>query len=791
MATPDTWDLAQTDAPPPPPPSAAPAAAADPTSDYIRQQLALLQAPLPSVQPDTTPVKRGWLSLLGEAIGGGTTTDAMSPAQRERAGLRALGDFGTSLMAGSGYYPGKPMFGGLAQGFEGASRSEAGSEQQAASYLGAQQNWQMEQQKLQLERLKEAMPLLQMQYGASIPNPLLANAPVVPGTAGGAGKPGGGGIALGMRQNNPLNLTFAGQPGAQPGQGNRFATFSDLPSGVAATADQLALYQTQHGINTVQDAVKRWVSDPKADLTSYTADVANALGVKPTDKIDLTDPAVQQKFILAAQPHESGGGGATLNPADVAKGVQLAAANRGQTAQAPPAPYQVAGKTVAPPSGSTAAPADTTATTADATPPPPGGQLTFEQFQAQHPIAINAADYTVTPPGLAEAQSAMAAAKLQLTAANRKGDDAGAAKAVEAYNTANDRASKLQQDAQAKSLELQQAAQKNALDTQRQLYGEEQQRQQQAKLKADELTQAAKLKADELAQAAQLKQQELAQTAAENQRNRDAEIEKAKLASGYTIQQEQAKADMDIAKTDLNDRAADAQKAGRVIPILQQMQGQIGKMPDGFIGGLLAKYDTTGDMTGILAKMGVVDPTKATAAQMLIAARNYLSIEMKPAATGSLRVAEMDKLQSFTPGQLQTPEAQNEMAARLIAYQKRIQDERSFASTYFGRQSDPNNPNSPRIYDNRNLDKAMNAPVKYDQNGNVTGGGLGPVVPEPPSANAPDAEHQAYLNYVNRNLAPGAPYQAWEPKRNQDGSLALDANRRPIPQRVTKLKVYQ
>jgi hypothetical protein len=582
-----------------------------------------------------------------------------------------------------------------------------------------------------------------------------------------------------MRQNNPLNLTFAGQPGAQPGQGNRFATFSDLPSGVAATADQLALYQTQHGINTVQDAVKRWVSDPKADLTSYTADVAKALGVAPTDKIDLTDPTVQQKFILAAQPHESGGGGAVLNPADVAKGVQLAAANRGQTAQAPPAPYQVAGKTVAPPSGSTTAPADTTTTTADATPPPPAGQLTFEQFQAQHPIAINAADYTVTPPGLAEARAAQTAAAQQLSLA-RAGRGGDPNKSLSDYNTATQAVNKLQQDAQAKSLELLQAAQKNALDIQQKNYADEQQRLQQAKLKADELAQAAKLKADELAQ-----------TAAENQKNRDADIEKAKLASGYTIQQEQAKADMDIAKTDLNDRAADAQKAGRVIPILQQMQGQIGKMPDGFIGGLLAKYDTTGDMTGILAKMGVVDPTKATAAQMLIAARNYLSIEMKPAATGSLRVAEMDKLQSFTPGQLQTPEAQNEMAARLIAYQKRIQDERSFASTYFGRPSDPNNPNSPRIYDNRNLDKAMNAPVKYDQNGNVTGGGLGPVVPEPPSANAPDAEHQAYLNYVNRNLAPGAPYQAWEPRRNQDGSLALDANRRPIPQRVTKLKVYQ
>ena len=178
MAADDTWDLAQTDAPPraapPPPPSAAPAAAADPTSDYIRQQLALLQAPLPSVQPDTTPAQGGIVGLLGKigmALAGGSVTDTLSPGQKERAGLRALGDFGTSLMAGSGYYPGKPMFGGLAQGFEGAARSEAGSEQQAASYLGAQQNWQMEQQKLQLERLKEAMPLLQMQVRGNHPQP--------------------------------------------------------------------------------------------------------------------------------------------------------------------------------------------------------------------------------------------------------------------------------------------------------------------------------------------------------------------------------------------------------------------------------------------------------------------------------------------------------------------------------------------------------------------------------------------------------------------------------------------
>ena len=117
----------------------------------------------------------------------------MSPAQQEMAGLRSLRDFGTSLIAGSGYYPGKPALGAFAEGFQGAERSQRGSEQQAAATLAAQQQYAGGQQQQYLERLKMALPLLQMQAGANIPNPLLsANTPAVPGTAGGAGKPGGG-----------------------------------------------------------------------------------------------------------------------------------------------------------------------------------------------------------------------------------------------------------------------------------------------------------------------------------------------------------------------------------------------------------------------------------------------------------------------------------------------------------------------------------------------------------------------------------------------------------------------
>jgi hypothetical protein len=176
----------------------------------------------------------------------------------------------------------------------------------------------------------ERKPLLNSTPAAPVVEstpPAAAAAPApAPATAGATSNDG---VALGMRQNNPGNLTFAGQPGATQGTGNRFASFPDMPTGVAATANQLALYQTEHGIDTVRDAVTRWVSDPKADLKSYIAHVAAAIGVAPDAKVDLTDPKVQAAFILAQQPHESGGGGAVLNPADVLKGVQMAAAARG------------------------------------------------------------------------------------------------------------------------------------------------------------------------------------------------------------------------------------------------------------------------------------------------------------------------------------------------------------------------------------------------------------------------------------------------------------------------------
>jgi hypothetical protein len=153
--------------------------------------------------------------------------------------------------------------------------------------------------------------------------------PVGPPTPGPQGS-NDTGASTNITRNNLGNLTYAGQPGATRVPGDRFAHFPDVATGVAASATQLAINQDTHGVNSVADQVKQWVHEPGADLKTYIADTAAALGVDPNTKVDWHDPNVQAKFLTAMQPHETGGKGAYLDPADVQRGVQMAAARSGR-----------------------------------------------------------------------------------------------------------------------------------------------------------------------------------------------------------------------------------------------------------------------------------------------------------------------------------------------------------------------------------------------------------------------------------------------------------------------------
>jgi hypothetical protein len=262
---------------------------------------------------------------------------------------------------------------------------------------------------------------------------------VPPGTVtppGGAPGGGGGGanvprdtsMTAGQQANNSGNLMVppsgnlpTGATGAiRLSGGRQVAAFPDVPTGIAAQSDNLAAYKAA-GVNTIRGAVTRWVGDPKADLGSYTADIAKAAGVDPDAPVDLTDPKIQKAFFMAQQPHESGK--PWLNPADVDKGLALAQARRagapGTTTTAaatPPAPgkYLVASNApVAPPTGSatqfqypngkTGGPPDAQGavryTDGSYGTPPPG-----------RPIPVTAAAPTVPPPAPAPAPAAPPAA---------------------------------------------------------------------------------------------------------------------------------------------------------------------------------------------------------------------------------------------------------------------------------------------------------------------------------------------------------------------------------------------
>jgi hypothetical protein len=186
-----------------------------------------------------------------------------------------------------------------------------------------------------LEFFRTYMQEYQRQHGGALP-PRSEAAPS-----------GGPGASTNITRNNPGNLTYAGQPGATSVPGDRFAHFPNVATGIAASATQLAINQDTHGVNSVADQVKQWVHEPGADLKTYIADTAAALGVDPSAKVDWHDPNVQAKFLTAMQPHETGGKSAYLDPADVRRGVQMAAARR-STAN------QYAGPGV-PPEGSPAA----------------------------------------------------------------------------------------------------------------------------------------------------------------------------------------------------------------------------------------------------------------------------------------------------------------------------------------------------------------------------------------------------------------------------------------------------
>lgn len=112
----------------------------------------------------------------------------------------------------------------------------------------------------------------------------------------------------GIRNNNPGNLVKSDiqWDGKVAGGDGKFETFTAPEQGIAAMARNLIAYQERHGLNTVQDIISRWAPPKENQTGAYAASVAREMGLKPTDQLNVSDPAILSKLTEAIIRHENG-----------------------------------------------------------------------------------------------------------------------------------------------------------------------------------------------------------------------------------------------------------------------------------------------------------------------------------------------------------------------------------------------------------------------------------------------------------------------------------------------------
>lgn len=277
-------------------------------ADYLRT----LDKPLPDVSPDTTPAKGGLftriVSALGEFAGspGPETLKALSPQERQDAGLQALSRFGTGLLQASG--SGQWIGTNLGTAF---SRAEKGYDQtgrEAVGMLAARQGYAVEQQRDQLARIKEALPLLTLAQQQA----LVGRVPYSVGGGGGGGAPGFGSGGGGSGQVNvpPEYLPFYQEASARTGipievliaQGKQEGNFDPTATGKAGEIGihQILPSTAQSPGFGMAGVDPKTLRDPRTNI-NFAADYLKARG---GPRNDFSSPAT----VAAALKNFNGGG---------------------------------------------------------------------------------------------------------------------------------------------------------------------------------------------------------------------------------------------------------------------------------------------------------------------------------------------------------------------------------------------------------------------------------------------------------------------------------------------------
>jgi hypothetical protein len=118
----------------------------------------------------------------------------------------------------------------------------------------------------------------------------------------------------GVRNNNPGNIERTGVPWigedrtpAARASEHRFCVFKSPEYGFRALVRVLLTYQRKYRLRTVAQMIDRWAPPVENNTGSYVREVARALGVKPGDRIDVTNYDTAFDMAKAIARHENGG----------------------------------------------------------------------------------------------------------------------------------------------------------------------------------------------------------------------------------------------------------------------------------------------------------------------------------------------------------------------------------------------------------------------------------------------------------------------------------------------------
>jgi hypothetical protein len=108
----------------------------------------------------------------------------------------------------------------------------------------------------------------------------------------------------GVRNNNPLNLSYRGQEGTIASDG-RFGIYGTPEAGVAAAERQLLKYQAG-GTDTLTKVIDKWAPPGDNDTAGYIAEVSKRTGIDPNQRLDFHDEKTASAIIAAMARRETG-----------------------------------------------------------------------------------------------------------------------------------------------------------------------------------------------------------------------------------------------------------------------------------------------------------------------------------------------------------------------------------------------------------------------------------------------------------------------------------------------------